>query len=70
MNKTTLYSLVLFLLGLGFLTGSYSDLQSMAYSAVCFLFLSFPLIGQVINFVVSKTKTNQVTEENTLGIGS
>lgn len=70
MNKNTLYSLVLFLLGLGFLAGSYSDLQSLAYSAVCFLFLSFPLFSQIMGLVTTKPKPNTSTEENQLGVGA
>lgn len=71
MNKGIFYSFVLFLLGLGFLAGAHPDLQSIAYSGVCFLFLSFPLIGQVVKLVSAKTKSTQVSvEENTLGVGA
>jgi hypothetical protein len=33
------------MLGVGFLTGTHLNLQSIAFSAVCFMFLSFPLIS-------------------------
>jgi hypothetical protein len=71
MNKNIFYSLVLFLLGLGFLAGAHSDLQSIAYSGICFLFLSFPLIGQMVKLATSKAKSTAVsTEESPLGIGA
>jgi hypothetical protein len=71
MNKSNLYSLVLFLLGLGFLAGTQANLQSLAFSVVCFIFLSFPLISSIVARLMIKTKPNQTgNDEIVLGVGA
>lgn len=43
MNKETTLSVLLFLLGLGFINGFTADFQQAIFAIVCFAFLAMPL---------------------------
>lgn len=56
MNKETTLSVLLFLMGLGFINGFTANMQQAIFAIVCFAFLCMPLCLRIAEM---KFKTNK-----------
>lgn len=70
MKKNLVYAIVLLLIGCGFLLVSKPNIQTVMFTAVCFLFLTFPFTLCIIQFIRKAFKLQKQEDEISLGVGA